>query len=265
MFTLGVVGQGQRRVGSVAIGALRARRVVGGLDVLDGAVGGVCAADLPDQRRDRRGVDGAPVGAARGHLVVRDVAAGLREGRVQVRVARVVDAAVGGVVAGEEAVDAVAVVDEHFHAARAVNADEVKRVGLALELVGVSDFTGTEARPDGRVTGSGVLGRGVQDGALGTQEGQVGTLCRDDELRLRLVFLTGTGPRLGDPQSGLLHRHVDGVEREAVGVVVPDGDGCIDMLSGDDPFLVLVGSSPRGGGRECQEEGERSGADASQM
>ena len=265
VLTLGVVGQGERRGSRVAVGALRTRRVVRGFNVLDGAVGGVCAADLPDQRRDRRGVDSGAVGTARGHLVVRDVTTRLREGRVQVRVARVVDAAVRGVVAGEEAVDAVAVVDEHFHAARAVDADEVERVGLALKLVGVSDFAGAEARPDGRVTGAGVLGRGVQDGALGSKEGQVGTLCRDDELRLRLVFLAGAGPRLGDPQRGFLHRHVDGVQREAVGVVMPDGDGCIDMLSGDDPFLVLVGSSPRGGGRECQEEGERSGADASQM
>ena len=181
------------------------------------------------------------------------------------RVARVVDAAVGGVVTGEEAVHAVAVVDEHLHAARAVDADEVERVGLALELVGVSDFAGAETRPDRRVTGARILRRSVQDGALGTQEGQVGTLRRDDELRLRLVFLAGAGPRLGDPQSGLLHRHVDGVQREAVGVVMPDGDGCINVLSGNDPFLVLVGTGPRGGGGQRQEEGERSCADASQV
>ena len=248
VLALGVMGDRQRRGGSVVIGALRARRVVGGLDVLDGAVGGVCAANLPDQRGDRRGVDSGAVGAARGHLVVRNVAAGLREGRVQVRVARVVDAAVRGVMAGEEAIDAIAVVDEHFHAARTVDADEVERVGLAFKFVSVADLARAEARPDGRITGSGVLGRGVQDGPLGSEEGQVGTLRGNDELRLRLVFVAGAGPGLRDPQRGLFHRHVDGVEREAVGVVVPDGDGCIDMLSGDDPFLVLVGSSPRGGG-----------------
>ena len=167
--------------------------------------------------------------------------------------------------AGEEAIDAIAVVDEHFHAARTVDADEVERVGLAFKFVSVADLARAEARPDGRITGSGVLGRGVQDGPLGSEEGQVGTLRGNDELRLRLVFVAGAGPGLRDPQRGLFHRHVDGVEREAVGVVVPDGDGCIDMLSGDDPFLVLVGSSPRGGRGECQEEGERSGADASQM
>ena len=171
VLAFGVVGHGKGRSGGVSVGALGTRRVVRGFNVLDRAVGGVRAADLPDQRRDRRGVDSGAVGAAGGHLVVRDVAARLREGRVQVRVARVVDAAVGGVVAGEEAVHAVAVVDEHLHAARAVDADEVERVGLALELVGVSDFAGAEARPDGRVTGARVLGRGVQDGALGTQEG----------------------------------------------------------------------------------------------
>ena len=82
VFTLSVVGQGERGCGGVAVGALGSCRVVGRDDVLDGAVGGVRAADLPDQRGDRRGVDGTPVGAARGHLVVRDVAAGLREGRV---------------------------------------------------------------------------------------------------------------------------------------------------------------------------------------
>ena len=262
---LRVVRQGERRGGGVAVRALGAGGVVGGLDVLDGAVGGVRAADLPDQRGDRRGVDGAPVGAARGHLVVRDVAAGLREGRVQVRVAGVVDAAVGGVMAGEEAVDAVSVVDEHLHAARAVNADEVEGVGLTLELVGVADLAGAQARPDGRVAGAGVLGRGVQDGAFGAQERQVGTLRRDDELRLRLVFLAGAGPCLGDPQSGLLHRHVDGVQGEAVGVVMPDGNGCINVLSGNDPFLVLVGTGPRGGGGQRQEDGERSCADASQV
>ena len=139
---LRVVRQGERRGGGVAVRALGAGGVVGGLDVLDGAVGGVRAADLPDQRGDRRGVDGAPVGAARGHLVVSDVAAGLREGRVQVRVAGVVDAAVGGVMAGEEAVDAISVVDEHLHATRTIDADEVERVGLALELVGVADLAG---------------------------------------------------------------------------------------------------------------------------
>ena len=265
VLALGVVGHGEGRSGGVSVGALSARRIVRGFNVLDRAVGGVRAADLPDQRRDRRGVDGSAVGAAGGHLVVRDVAARLREGRVQVRVARVVDAAVRGVVTGEEAVHAVAIVDEHLHAARAVDADEVERVGLAFELVGVADFAGAEARPDGRVTGARILRRSVQDGALGTQEGQVGTLRRDDELRLRLVFLAGTGPRLGDPQSGLLHRHVDGVQREAVGVVMPDGDGCINVLSGNDPFLILVGTGPRGGGGQCQEEGERSCADASQV
>ena len=265
VITLGVMRDGQRRGGGAAISALGARLVVRRLDVLNGAVGGVCAANLPDQRRDRRGVDSRAVGAARGHLVVRDVAAGLREGRVQVRVARVVDAAVGDVVAREEAVHAVAVVDEHLHATRTVDADEVERVGLALEFVGVADLARAEARPDGRITGSGILGSGVQDGALSSEEGQVGTLRGNDELRLRLVFLPGAGPRLGDPQRGLFHRHVDGVEREAVGVVVPDGDGCIDVLSGDDPFLVLVGTGPRGGRCERQEEGERSGADASQM
>ena len=265
VLTLAVVRHGEGCSGGVSVGALGARPVIGGHDVLDRAVGGVRSADLPDERGDRRGVDSGAVGAASGHLVVRDVATRLREGRVQVRVARVVDAAVGGVVTGEEAVHAVAVVDEHLHAARAVDADEVERVGFALELVGVSDFAGAEACPDGRVTGAGILGRSVQDGALSTQEGQVGTLCRDDELRLRLVFLTGTGPRLGDPQSGLLHRHVDGVQREAVGVVMPDGDGCINVLSGNDPFLVLVGTGPRGGGGQRQEEGERSCADASQV
>ena len=265
VLALGVMGDGQRRGGCVAVGALRARGVVGGFDVLDGSVGGVRAADLPDQRGDRRGVDSGAVGAARGHLVVRNVAAGLREGRVQVRVARVVDAAVRGVMAGEEAVDAVAIVDEHLHAARTVDADEVERVGLAFEFVSVADLARAEARPDGRITGSGVLGRGVQDGPLGPEEGQVGTLRRNDELRLRLVFLAGAGPRLRNPQSGLLHRHVDGVQGEAVGVVMPDGDGCINVLSGNDPFLVLVGTSPRGGRGECQEDGERSGADASQV
>ena len=167
---LRVVRQGERRGGGVAVRALGAGGVVGGLDVLDGAVGWVRSADLPDQRGDRRGVDGAPVGAARGHLVVSDVAAGLREGRVQVRVAGVVDAAVGGVMAGEEAVDAISVVDEHLHATRTIDADEVERVGLALELVGVADLSGAQARPDGRVAGAGVLGRGVQDGALGAEE-----------------------------------------------------------------------------------------------
>ena len=265
VLTLGVMRQGERRGRCIAIGTLRTRRVVGGFDVLDGAAGGVRTANLPDQRGDRRGVDSGAVGAASGHLVVRDVATRLREGRVQVGVARVVDASVRGVVTGEEAVDAVAIVDEHLHAARAVDADEVERVGLALELVGVSDFTGTEARPDGRVTGAGILGCGVENGTFAAQEGQVGTLCRDDELRLRLVFLAGAGPRLGDPQSGLLHRHVDGVEREAVGVVMPDGDGCINVLPGNDPFLVLVGTGPRGGGGQRQEEGERSCADASQV
>ena len=265
MLTLSVVGQGERRGSRVAVGAFSARRVVRGFDVLDSAFGGVRAADLPDQRRDRRGVDSGAVGTASGHLIVRDVATRLREGRVQVRVARVVDASVCGVVTGEEAVHAVAVVDEHLHATRAVDADEVERVGLALELVGVSDFAGSEACPDGRVTGARILGRSVQDGTLGTQEGQVGALRRDDELRLRLVFFAGAGPRLGDPQSGLLHRHVDGVQGEAVGVVMPDGDGCINVLSGNDPFLVLVGTGPRGGGGQCQEEGERSRADASQV
>ena len=265
VLALAVVRHGEGRSGGVSVGALGARPVIGGFNVLDRAVGGVRAADLPDQRRDRRGIDSGAVGAAGGHLVVRDVATRLREGRVQVRVARVVDAAVGGVVTGEKAIHAIAVVDEHLHAARAVDADEVERVGLALELVRVSDFAGAETRPDGRVTGAGILRRSVQDGALGTQEGQVGTLRRDDELRLRLVFLAGAGPRLGDPQSGLLHRHVDGVEREAVGVVMPDGDGCINVLSSNDPFLVLVGTGPRGGGGQRQEEGERSCADASQV
>ena len=265
VLAFGVVGQGERRGSRVAVGAFSARRVVRGFDVLDSAFGGVRAADLPDQRRDRRGVDSGAVGTASGHLIVRDVATRLREGRVQVRVARVVDASVCGVVTGEEAVHAVAVVDEHLHATRAVDADEVERVGLALELVGASDFAGSEACPDGRVTGARILGRSVQDGTLGTQEGQVGALRRDDELRLRLVFFAGAGPRLGDPQSGLLHRHVDGVQREAVGVVMPDGDGCINVLSGNDPFLVLVGTGPRGGGGQCQEEGERSRADASQV
>ena len=171
VLALAVVRHGEGRGGGVSVGALGARPVIGGHDVLDRAVGGIRAADLPDQRRDRRGVYGSAIGAARGHLVVRDVAARLREGRVQVRVARVVDAAVGGVVAGEEAVHAVAVVNEHLHAARAVDADEVERVGLAFELVGVADFAGAEACPDGRVTGAGVLGGSVQDGALGTQEG----------------------------------------------------------------------------------------------
>ena len=265
MLALAVMRQGQRRGGCVAVRALRARRVVCGFDVLDGAIGGIRTANLPDQRGDRRGVDCGAVGAASGHLVVRDVAARLREGRVQVRVARVVDASVRGVVTGEESVHAVAIVDEHLHAARAIDADEIERVGLALELVGVSDFAGAETRPDGRITGAGSLGRSVQDGAFGTQERQVGTLRRDDELRLRLVFLAGAGPCLGDPQSGLFHRHVDGVQGEAVGVVMPDGDGCINVLSGNDPFLVLVGTGPRGGGGQRQEEGERSCADASQV
>ena len=181
------------------------------------------------------------------------------------RVARIVDASVRGVVTGEESVHAVAIVDEHLHATRAVDADEVEGVGLTLELVGVSDFTGTKARPDGRISGARVLGSSVQNGTLGTQERQVGALGRDDELRLRLVFLTGSGPGLRDPQSGLLHRHVDGVEREAVGVVVPDGDGCINVLSGNDPFLVLVGTGPRGSGGQRQEKSERSRTDASQV
>ena len=167
--------------------------------------------------------------------------------------------------AGEEAVDAFAVVDEHLHATRTIDADQVEGVGLALELVGVADLAGAQASPDGRVAGAGVLGSGVQDGALGAEEGQVGTFRGDDELRLGLIFVAGAGPRLGDPQRGFFHRHVDGVEREAVGVVVPDGDGCIDVLSGDDPLLVLVGTGPRGGRCERQEEGERSGADASQV
>ena len=171
VLTLGVVGHGERRGSRVAVGALSARRVVGGFDVLDGAIGGVRATDLPDQRRDRRGVDSGAVGTASSHLVVRDIATGLREGRVQVRVARVVDASVCGVVTGEEAVHAVAVVNEHLHATRAVDADKVERVGLTLELVGVSDFASAEARPDGRVTGAGILGCCIQDGALGTQEG----------------------------------------------------------------------------------------------
>ena len=171
VLTLGVMRQGERRGRCVAIGTLRARRIVGGHDVLDGALGGVRTANLPDQRGDRRGVDSCAVGAASGHLVVRDVATRLREGRVQVGVARVVDASVRGVMTGEEAVDAVTIVDEHLHAARAVNTDEVERVGLTLELVGVSDFAGAEARPDGRVTGAGILGRSVQDGTFGAQEG----------------------------------------------------------------------------------------------
>ena len=171
VLALGVVRHGEGRSSGVSVGALGARPVIGGHDVLDRAVGGVRAADLPDQRGNWRGVDGSAVSAASGHLVVRDVATRLREGRVQVRVARVVDAAIGGVVAGEEAVHAIAIVDEHLHAARAVDADEVERVGLAFKLVGVSDFAGAEARPDGRVTRAGVLGCSVQDGALGTQEG----------------------------------------------------------------------------------------------
>ena len=122
------------------------------------------------------------------------------------RVTRVVDAAVGRVVAGEETVDAVAVVDEHLHSTRAVNADEVERVGLALELVGVADLAGTQARPDGGIARSGVLGGRVQDGPLGAEERQIGALGGYDQLRLRLVLLTGSGPRLGDPQGGLLHR-----------------------------------------------------------
>ena len=170
MFTLGVVGQGERGCGGVAVGALCSGRVVGGHNVLDRAVGGVRTANLPDQRGDRRGVEGGAVGAARGHLVVRDVAAGLGEGRVQVRVAGVVDGPVGGVMAGEEAVDAVTVVDEHLHAARAVDADEVERVGLTLELVHVSDLAGAQARPDGRVAGAGGLGGGVQDASFGAEE-----------------------------------------------------------------------------------------------
>ena len=265
VLTLGMVGQGERRRGCVAISTLRARRVVGGFNVLDRAIGGVRAADLPDQRGDRRGVDSGAVGAASSHLVVRDVAARLREGRVQVRVARVVDAAVRGVVTGEEAVHAIAVVDEHFHAARAIDADEVERVGLALKLIGIADLAGTEARPDGRITGAGSLGRGVENGAFAAQERQVGTLRRNDELRLRLVLLAGAGPCLGYPQSGLFHRHVDGVQGEAVGVVMPDGDGCINVLSGNDPFLVLVGTGPRGGRGQRQEKSERSCADASQV
>ena len=203
---LGVMGQGQRGLALVAVTALGARGVVGGLDVLDGAIGGVLTADLPDQRRNRRGVDGGPVGAARGHLVVCDVSTGLREGRIHVRVTRVVDAAVGRVVAGEETVDAVAIVDEHLHSTRAVDADEVERVGLALELVGVADLAGTQACPDGGIARSGVLGGRVQDGPLGAEERQVGALGGYDQLRLRLVLLTGSGPRLGDPQGGLLHR-----------------------------------------------------------
>ena len=203
---LGVVGQGQRGLGLGAVTALGARGVVGGLDVLDRAIGGVLTADLPDQRRNRRGVDGGPVGAARGHLVVCDVSTGLREGRIHVRVTRVVDAAVGRVVAGEETVDAVAVVDEHLHAPGAINADEVERVGLALELVGVADLAGTQARPDGGIARSGVLGGRVQDGPLGAEERQIGALGGYDQLRLRLILLAGSGPRLGDPQGGLLHR-----------------------------------------------------------
>ena len=96
--------------------------------------------------------------------------------------AGVVDAAVGGVVAGEEAVDAVAVVDEHLHASGPLDADQVEGVGLALELVGVADLAGAQARPDGRVAGAGVLGSGAEDGALGAEEGQVGPAGGDDEL-----------------------------------------------------------------------------------
>ena len=50
---LRVVRQGERRGGGVAVRARGAGGVVGGDDVLDGAVGGVRAADLPDQRGDR--------------------------------------------------------------------------------------------------------------------------------------------------------------------------------------------------------------------
>ena len=265
ILTLSVVGQGERGRRGVAVTALSAGTVIGGFNIFDGAVGGVRTADLPDQRSDRRGIDGTPVGTSRCHFVVRDVATRLREGRVQVRVARIVDAAVGGVMAGEEAVHAVAVVDKHLHAARTVDADEVEGVGFALELVGVADLAGAETSPDGSVTGAGVLGGGVKDGALGTQERQVGALRGDDELRLGLILVARAGPGLGDPQRRLLHRQVDGVEAEAVGVVVPDGNGCINVLSGNDPVLVLVGTGPRRGGGEGQEEGERSRADASQV
>ena len=167
--------------------------------------------------------------------------------------------------AGEEAVHAVAVVDKHLHAARTVDADEVKGVGFTLELVCVADLAGAKTSPDGSVTGAGVLGGGVEDGALGTQERQVGALRGDDELRLGLILVARAGPGLGDPQRRLFHRQVDGVEAEAPGVVVPDGNGCINVLSGNDPVLVLVGTGPRRGGGEGQEEGERSRADASQV
>ena len=72
--------------------------------------------------------------------------------------------------AGEESVDAISVVDEHLHATRTIDADEVERVGLALELVGVADLAGAQSSPDGRVAGAGVLGRGAEDGALGAEE-----------------------------------------------------------------------------------------------
>ena len=54
VLTLAVVGHGEGRGGGVSIGALGARPVIRGHDVLDRAVGGVRAADLPDQRSDRR-------------------------------------------------------------------------------------------------------------------------------------------------------------------------------------------------------------------
>ena len=265
MLSLRVRSERQRGNGRLAVPALGACGVVGAHDVLDGALGGVGASNLPDERGEGRGVDRLPVGATRRHLVGRNVAARLRKRGVEMRMARVVHAAVAGIVAREETIDAVSVVDEHLHASRAIDAHEVKSVGVAFKLVGVTDLTSSQARPDGRVSGSGILRRGVEDASLRSEEGQVRATGGDDELRLRLVLLPRSGPCLGEPQDRLFHREVDGVEREARGVVVPDGDGRVDVLSGDDPVLVLVGSGPRRTGSQCQEQGERCGAHASQV
>ena len=197
MLSLRVRGERQRGNGSLAVPTLGACGVVGARDVLDGALGGVGASNLPDERGEGRGVDRLAVGAARRHLVGRNVAARLRKRGVEMRMARVVHAAIGGIVAREETIDAVAVVDEHLHASRAINTHEVKGVGVAFKLVGVADLTSSQTRPDGRVSRSGILRRGVENASLRSEEGQVRATGGDDELRLRLVLLPRSGPCLG--------------------------------------------------------------------
>ena len=259
----GVGGQGEGGPGVGAVRPLGARRAVGGAHVLDPPLLGVLSPDLPHEGGDGRGVERGPVGGPGCDHEVGRVAPGLGEGRVQVGVAGVVDAAVGGVVAGEEAVYGVPVVDEHLHAAGPVDVDEVEGVGPAVELVGGSPFGAgvrAQARPDGGVPGAGVLGRGVEDGALPAQEGQVRAPLGDDELGFGLTARGVAGPRLGQPQGGPLHRRGDGVEGEGLGVRVPDGHGGVDVLSGDDPVLVLVGARRGRGGRQGQRgEGEHEG------